>query len=85
MASGTVTAGNDRSGDIAQEDEDDANDQEPGEDERELDVRDRRANGLRPVGQNAYLDRRWNRRLQLRQRRLNPLDRPDDVRARLLQ
>src|SRR5205823_5911219 len=63
----------------AQEDEDDHHNESDGEQQRELNVGDRGAERLRAVAQHLDLDRRRDRRLQLRQSGLDAIHGLDDV------
>ena len=65
-----------------QEDEDHHHDEGDGEQQRELNVGDRGADRLRAVAQHLDLDRRRDRRLQLRQSGLDDIRCLDNVGAR---
>ncbi len=54
-----------------------------GEQQGELHITDRRADGLGAVGEDRHLDRGRDRGLELRQHRLDAIDRRDDVGAGL--
>ena len=69
----------------AQEDEDHHHDQRDGQQQRELHVLDRGADGLGAVADDLDLDRRRDRCDQPRQRRLDLVDGLDDVGAGLLE
>ena len=69
--------------DAAQEHEDHQHDQDDGERQLEFDVAHRGADGGGAVGQDGDVDRGRQRRLQLRQQRLDAVDHLDDVGAGL--
>ena len=73
----------DRGPEVSQEDEDHHHHQRDREDQRELNVVDGCANRIGAVGDDMDLDGGWDRRLQHRHHRLDPLDRVDDVGAGL--
>ncbi len=75
---------NHRRPETAQEDEDHHDDQRDGEQQGELHVFHRRADGLGAVADDFDLDRRWDRSDQPRQLRLDLVDGLDDVGAGLL-
>ena len=75
---------NDGRPETAQEQEDDHDHQRDGQQQRELNVRDRGANGLGTIADELDLDCRWNRCHQPRQQRLDLVDGLDDVGAGLL-
>ena len=81
--SGTATLGMIVAGDVAQEQEDHHHDQRDGEHQLELHVVHRRADGDGAVGEQRDVDRRRQRRLQLRQQLLDAVDHLDDVGAGL--
>ena len=78
-------ARDDRRPDAAQEDKDHHHHQRDGQQQRELHVLDRGANGLGAVGENFDMDGGRDRRLQPRQLRLDLVDGLDDVGAGLLE
>ena len=84
-ASGTVTLGNERRPEIAQEQQDHHDDECDGQRQRELDVGDRGADGRGAVEDGLDLDRRRNAGGELRQLRLDLVDGVDDVGAGLLE
>ena len=69
----------------AQKDKDDKHHQHNGQDQRELNVADGRADGRRPIAEHIDFDGSRDGRLQLRQQRLDAIHRLDDVGARLLE
>ena len=77
--SGTATLGMTVADKIPQKQEDDHHHQTDGEHQLELHVVDRRANGLRAVGEDLNFDRGRQRRLQLRQKLLDAVGHADDV------
>src|SRR5262249_56576251 len=78
-------ARNDRGPEVAQEQQDDQHHEGDGERERELDVAHGGANGGGAVEDGFHLDRGGNPGGQLRQLRLDLVDRVDDVGAGLLE
>ncbi len=70
-------------GQVAEKEEDDQHHQHHGQQQLELDVLDRLADGGGAVGHHGDLDGGGERTLQLRQERLDPVDDFDDVGARL--
>ncbi len=74
---------NQRDPNVAQEEIDDQDHQGDRDQQRDLDVVDRGADGGRPVQHQGHLDGRWDRRLQLGQRRQHPVHGGDNVGARL--
>ena len=83
--SGTTEARDESDAQIAQEQQDHQHDQRDGERKREFDVMDRGADGLGAVRQDVDADRRRHHRSEPRQRRLDLIDRLDDVGAGLLE
>src|SRR5262249_56185721 len=74
-----------RGAETAQEQQDDQHHEGDGERERELDVVHGGANGRGAVENGFHLDGGWNSGGELRQLRLNLIDRVDDVGAGLLE
>ena len=75
--------GNNRRAEIPEEREDDEDDEADRDEERELDILDRRAHRLGAVGEDLHLDRLRERRLQLRKQRFDAIGDLNDVRAGL--
>src|SRR5208282_526232 len=72
-------AGDERGSQISQEKENNDDDQYDGQGQLELNIFYRRPDGGSPVGENLHFPRRRQRRLQLRQQLLDPVDYADDV------
>ena len=76
-------AGHERGPQTAEKQIDHRDDEQHGEEQFELNVLDRGANGRRAVGEHVDVDRAGKRRPQRRQKRLDLVDDGDDIRARL--
>ena len=81
--SGTATLGMTVAANVRRNRKMTMHDERDGQHQLELDVADRRANRHRSIGEDRHLHRRGQRRPELRQQRLDPIDDVDDVGARL--